>query len=62
MTYAAFMQGRSRISSSAAVPVATLLATLALIGVVMGGSHDPIAVQPDAKPADGARLATFALG
>jgi len=40
----------------------TLAAGLALIGVVMAKSHDPVAIEPDAARKDGAAVATFALG
>jgi len=40
----------------------TLAAGMALIGVVMAESHDPIALEPDAPRAGGASVATFALG
>jgi hypothetical protein len=37
-------------------------AVLALIGVVMGKSHEPVPVAPDAPRAEGVAVATFALG
>jgi hypothetical protein len=35
---------------------------IALIGVAMAETHDPVAIEPDAPRADGAEVATFALG
>jgi len=35
---------------------------IALIGVVMAESHDPVALEPDAPRLGGAEVATFALG
>ena len=40
---------------------ATVL-VLALLGAAMADAHDPIALEPDAPRADGAAVATFALG
>ncbi len=39
-----------------------LIAFLVLIGVVMGDTHVPVAIEPDADRPDGAEVATFALG
>ena len=35
---------------------------LILIGVVMGESHKPVAIEPDADRGAGVEVATFALG
>lgn len=35
---------------------------LVVIGAVMADSHVPVPIAPDAKPADGAQVATFAVG
>ena len=35
---------------------------LILIGVVMGESHEPVAIEPDADRGAGVEVATFALG
>ena len=42
--------------------VGTMLASLAVVGVVMANAHDPVAIKPDAPRKDGASVATFALG
>ncbi len=39
-----------------------LLGCLVLIGVVMGDTHVPVAIEPDAKLPEGVEVATFALG
>jgi hypothetical protein len=41
---------------------AVLALATALIGVAMAETHDPVAIEPDAPRADGAQVATFALG
>jgi len=51
-------RGRER----ALISVAALAAMLLLLGVVMGDTHDPVAIEPDAKLAPGVQVATFALG
>ena len=49
--------------SRRSLPVlAAAVGALALLGVVMADSHDPVAVEPDAKLAAGRQVATFALG
>jgi hypothetical protein len=40
----------------------TLGASLAWIGVAMGGTHVPVAIEPDAPHAEHVGVATFALG
>ena len=35
---------------------------LVLMGVVMGDTHVPVAIEPDAKRPAGVEIATFALG
>ncbi len=46
-----------------AVRITLILAVgVALVGVVMAETHDPIAIEPDAPRKDGAQVATFALG
>ena len=54
-------QPTSRMGLLPALGVALTLA-LVVIGVVMADTHVPIPIAPDAKPADGAQVATFALG
>ena len=42
--------------------IVTGAAFVVFMGVVMGKSHEPVAIAPDAPRADGAGVATFALG
>ena len=42
--------------------VGAVIASLAVVGVVMANAHDPVAIEPDAPRKDGASVATFALG
>ena len=39
-----------------------LIAVLAVLGVVMAETHDPVAIEPDAPREAGVGVATFALG
>ena len=55
----------TRRSSSAGWIAGTVLGTgllLAVIGVVMGDTHVPVAIEPDADRGKGVEVATFALG
>jgi hypothetical protein len=39
-----------------------LAAVFSILGAVMGDTHEPVAIEPDAKLAAGTQVATFALG
>ena len=55
----------TRRSSSTGWIAGTVLGTgllLAVIGVVMGDTHVPVAIEPDADRGKGVEVATFALG
>ena len=41
---------------------AALVLPFVFLGVVMGDTHDPVAIEPDAPRGDGAAVATFAVG
>ena len=51
-----------RSTSYALLGVAGAAATLVLLGVAMGETHDPVAIEPDAKLPPGVQVATVALG